>query len=152
MIEILEYNDERGRSPFRRWFNRLNHQAAARVAVALERMSEGNLGDVKSVGNGGWRGVSGVSDGLDGERLIILLGGGDKRRQLTLTTLTIVGKGIEMSNNSEHGASPTTEFRETVRDRAVVDADFRISLLETASEAIVSGDSGRRQSGAEALH
>ena len=52
MIEIREYNDERGRSPFRRWFNRLDKRAAARVAVALERMSEGNLGDVRSVGGG----------------------------------------------------------------------------------------------------
>ena len=57
------------------------------MAVALERMSDGNLGDVKSVGNGvmerritfgpGYR----IYFGLDGETLIILLGGGDKRRQ-----------------------------------------------------------------------
>ncbi len=87
MIEIREYNDERGRSPFRRWFSRIDNRAAARVAVALERMSEGNLGDVRSVGEGvlerripfepGYL----IYFGRDGETLIILLCDGDKRRQ-----------------------------------------------------------------------
>ena len=35
MIEIREYIDTEGRSPYARWFNRLNAQAAARVATAL---------------------------------------------------------------------------------------------------------------------
>ena len=87
VIELREYNDDQGRNPFRRWFRRLDHNAAARIAVVLERMSEGNLGDVKPVGDGvmeqrlsfgpGYR----VYFGRDGDTLIILLGGGDKRRQ-----------------------------------------------------------------------
>ncbi len=87
MIELREYIDEQGRSLFRRWFRRLDHVAASRIAVALERMSEGNLGDVKPVGEGvmerritfgpGYR----IYFSRDGETLIILLGGGDKRRQ-----------------------------------------------------------------------
>ena len=87
MIELLEYRDERGRSPFARWLKRIDRQAAARITVALERMTEGNLGDVKSVGDGvlerrinlgpGYR----VYFGRDGETLIILLAGGDKSRQ-----------------------------------------------------------------------
>lgn len=54
-------------------------------------------------------------------------------------TLTIVGKGIEMPNNRERGDLTTTSFQETAHDRAVNDADFRVSLLETAAEAVVSG-------------
>ena len=87
MIELREYNDERGRSPFRRWFRRLDNRAAARIAVALERMTDGNLGDVRPVGEGvserrihfgpGYR----VYFGRDGETVVILLGGGDKRHQ-----------------------------------------------------------------------
>ena len=87
MIELREYNDQHGRNPFRRWFRRLENRAAARVAVALERMAEGNLGDVRPVGGGvserripfgpGYR----VYFGRDGETIVILLGGGDKRRQ-----------------------------------------------------------------------
>lgn len=87
IIELREYNDERGRSPFRRWFRRLDNRAAARIAVALERMTDGNLGDVRHVGEGvserrihfgpGYR----VYFGRDGETVVILLGGGDKRHQ-----------------------------------------------------------------------
>jgi len=87
MIEISEYIDTQGQSPYARWFNRLNAQAAAKVATALIRMEQGNLSNVKSVGAGvheyrldfgpGYR----VYFGRDGNTLIILLGGGTKKRQ-----------------------------------------------------------------------
>ena len=34
----------------------------------------------------------------------------------------------------------TTHFHDTIRQRSQNDADFRISLLETAAESVVSGD------------
>ncbi len=87
MITIREYIDDQGRSPFARWFNRLNAPAAAKVAVALARIETGNLSNVKSVGRGvleyrihfgpGYR----VYFGRIGDTLIILLGGGTKKRQ-----------------------------------------------------------------------
>ncbi len=87
MIEIREYVDTQERSPYARWFDRLNAQAAAKVATALIRMEMGNLSNVKSVGGGvnecrldfgpGYR----VYFGRDGDTLIILLGGGTKKRQ-----------------------------------------------------------------------
>ena len=87
MIKVREYIDTSGRSPYARWFNRLNAQAAARVATALIRMEEGNLSNAKGVGGGvlecridygsGYR----VYFGRDGDALIILLGGGTKTRQ-----------------------------------------------------------------------
>ena len=85
MIEVREYIDTEGRSPYARWFNRLNIQAAAKVA--LVRMAHGNLSNTKGVGGGvfecrinfgpGYR----IYFGKDGETLIILLGGGTKSRQ-----------------------------------------------------------------------
>lgn len=82
-----EYLDEAGRSPFGRWFNSLSGQAAARVVTALYRLENGNTSNVKSVGRGvselridhgpGYR----VYFGWDGRTLIILLGGGSKKRQ-----------------------------------------------------------------------
>ena len=87
MVEVREYLAERGRSAFARWFNRLDAGAATRVTIALARMEAGNLSNVKGVGKGvleyridtgpGYR----VYFGRDGETLIILLGGGTKRRQ-----------------------------------------------------------------------
>lgn len=87
MVEIREYNNSQGRSPYARWFNRLDAVAAARVTIALTRMEAGNLSNVKSVGRGvfeyridfgpGYR----VYFGKDRDTLVILLGGGTKKRQ-----------------------------------------------------------------------
>jgi putative addiction module killer protein len=86
-IQILEYLDPNGRSPFAEWFTDLNAQAAAKVAVGLTRLTQGNFSNVKGVGAGvceyrvdfgpGYR----IYFGRDGERLVILLGGGAKKRQ-----------------------------------------------------------------------
>ena len=87
MIEIREYIDREGGSAFAKWFNRLNAPAAAKVIAALVRMEQGNFSNSKGVGAGvfeyrinfgpGYR----VYFGKDGDTLIILLGGGMKKRQ-----------------------------------------------------------------------
>ena len=87
MIEVREYNDPSGQSPFTAWFDRLNAQAAAKVTTSVTRLANGNFSNVKGVGAGvfecridfgpGYR----VYFGKDGERLVILLGGGTKKRQ-----------------------------------------------------------------------
>lgn len=87
MIRIEEYLDEKDESPFGQWFAALDPQAAAIVTVALGRLGEGNASNVKSIGEGaaelkmdrgpGYR----VYFGWDGRTLVILLGGGTKRRQ-----------------------------------------------------------------------
>ncbi|MGH8338122.1 MAG: type II toxin-antitoxin system RelE/ParE family toxin [Gammaproteobacteria bacterium] len=86
-MDIREYLDARGRSRYKSWFDGLNAQAAAKVAIALTRLALGNFSSVKGVGSGvyelridfgpGYR----VYFGKDGERLVILLGGGAKKRQ-----------------------------------------------------------------------
>jgi putative addiction module killer protein len=87
MIDVREYNDRDGRSPYAAWFDQLNPQAAVKVAVAMTRLALGNFSNVKGVGSGvlecriafgpGYR----VYFGKDGEYLVILLGGGTKKRQ-----------------------------------------------------------------------
>jgi hypothetical protein len=42
-VEILEHIDEKGRSPYADWFDALDPVAAAKGAVALARMSQGNF-------------------------------------------------------------------------------------------------------------
>jgi putative addiction module killer protein len=86
-VEVLEYLDWRGHSPFAEWFESLPAPAAARVTVAVTRLRLGNFSNVKSVGSGvheyridfgpGFR----IHVGKDGERLVILLAGGTKKRQ-----------------------------------------------------------------------
>lgn len=86
-IDIREYLDPKERSPYAAWFNHLNPQAAAKVATALTRLAEGNFSAVKGVGSGmfEYRIDFGpdyrIYFGKDGERLVILLGGGTKKRQ-----------------------------------------------------------------------
>ena len=51
-MQILEYLDAAGDSPYRDWFESLNAQAAAKVTVALTRIELGNLSNVKGLGQG----------------------------------------------------------------------------------------------------
>jgi len=87
MITILEYLDRDGHSPYARWFDSLNAEAAAKITIAVTRLSHGHFSNVKGVGAGvfeyridfgpGYR----VYFGKDGDTLVILLGGGTKKRQ-----------------------------------------------------------------------
>jgi len=87
MVEVREYLAPDGHSPYGDWFDRLKSQAAAKVATGLTRLAGGNFSNVKGVGSGlfeykidfgpGYR----IYFGKDGDRLVILLGGGTKKRQ-----------------------------------------------------------------------
>src|ERR1700675_2475248 len=87
MIEVREYVDAQGRTPYRDWFVKLDTGTRVRVITAVLRMEHGNFSLAKSVGSGvsemrldfgpGYRGYF----GKDGDRLVILLGGGSKKRQ-----------------------------------------------------------------------
>jgi putative addiction module killer protein len=82
MIEVRQTDH------FARWFERLrDRQARARILVRIRRLSLGNPGDVRPVGEGvselridygpGYR----VYFTACGETVVILLAGGDKRTQ-----------------------------------------------------------------------
>jgi putative addiction module killer protein len=87
MIEVREYVDAQGRTPYRDWVVKLDTSTRVRVITAVLRMEQGNFSTAKGVGSGvselrldfgpGYR----VYFGKDGERLVILLGGGTKKRQ-----------------------------------------------------------------------
>ena len=87
MIELVVYVTEEGKAPFDDWFDKLDTAAALKVRTALARIETGNLGDVKPIGQGvserlitfgpGYR----VYFGKDGDKIVILLCGGTKKRQ-----------------------------------------------------------------------
>jgi putative addiction module killer protein len=87
MVQLRGYIDENRNKPFASWFEGLDASSAAKVSIALSRMEQGNFSRVKSVGTGvheykidfgpGYR----IYFGRDGETLVILLGGGTKKRQ-----------------------------------------------------------------------
>ena len=85
-FEIREYT-EGGRSPFAEWFDDLDAVTAVRVDRYIRRLEAGNFGAAKPLREGvfelrldfgpGYR----VYYGREGRTIIILLGGGSKRRQ-----------------------------------------------------------------------
>jgi len=52
MVTIKEYIDVKGHSPFAKWFNRQNAQAAAKVSTVLLKIAYGKFSNIKSVGSG----------------------------------------------------------------------------------------------------
>ena len=85
-MEILEYIREDGSSPYKAWFDSLDAHAAAKVAVAKARLELGNTSNIKwFAGIGEYRINWGPGYRIyliqDGKDLIILLGGGTKKRQ-----------------------------------------------------------------------
>ena len=85
MLEARENLDTKGRAPFDKWFDRLNADGAARVATAVQRIALGNLS--KSLGGAGHELRINLGAGYwsylcrDGERSVILLAGGIRKRQ-----------------------------------------------------------------------
>ena len=87
--EVLIYADEAGHEPFTAWLNRLRDRVGRqRILARLRRLEQGNFGDCKSLGEGmyelrvffgpGYR----VYFGEDGNTIVVLLTGGDKRSQV----------------------------------------------------------------------
>jgi putative addiction module killer protein len=87
MPELIQYRDQDDAVPYEVWENDLPAATAARITKYVKRMENGNFGNSEPVGSGvselkidmgpGYR----VYYGKDGDTLVILLGGGSKKRQ-----------------------------------------------------------------------
>lgn len=86
--EVREYETDKGRSPYDEWLSGLrDRHGQAKIRTRINRVKLGNFGEHKGVGEGvmelvfrdgpGYR----VYYGLDGDKVVILLGGGDKKTQ-----------------------------------------------------------------------
>jgi len=85
-MEVVEYIKEDGSNPYKEWFDSLNAQAAAKVTVAKARLELGNTSSIKWFdGIGEYRVDWGPGIRVylvqDGKNLIVLFGGGTKKRQ-----------------------------------------------------------------------
>ena len=88
MYETRDYLTEDGRDPMKEWLAGLaDRQARARVVVRVQRMAAGNFGDCKPITGGVWELRIDYGPGYRvyyaraGEKLLLLLVGGDKRKQ-----------------------------------------------------------------------
>lgn len=86
-LNIREYLDDSGQSPFRRWLSTLETATRARVQARVLRFEEGNLGDHKQLAAGVWEARLTFGPGYriyfgkDGPTIVLLLLGGDKGTQ-----------------------------------------------------------------------
>jgi putative addiction module killer protein len=85
-IRLEEYVREDGSSPYKKWFDRLDPQSAAKVTTAKLRLELGNTSKVKWFAGMGeividWGPGYRIYLAKDGESLIVLFGGGTKRGQ-----------------------------------------------------------------------
>jgi putative addiction module killer protein len=83
---VEEYIRPDGSIPYKEWFDSLDAQAAAKVTTAKLRMELGNTSSVKWFAGIGeyvidWGPGYRIYLAKDGETLMVLFGGGTKRRQ-----------------------------------------------------------------------
>jgi putative addiction module killer protein len=116
-LEVLEYLESDGQSPYAKWFDSLNPPAAAKVAIAATRLSQGNFSNVKGVGGGvheyridvgpGYR----MYFGKDGERVVLLHGGGTRSDSSeTLQPPAAAGKTIRAEKNRRFDSGSHSRF------------------------------------------
>lgn len=85
-LEVEEYIREDNSNPYKKWFDGLPSQAAAKVTVAKLRMELGNMSSIKWFDGMGeyvidWGPGYRIYLAKDGDTLIVLFGGGTKRGQ-----------------------------------------------------------------------
>lgn len=86
--EVLYYKKEEGVVPFLKWLYSIEDRVTkAKIRIRIDRVAAGDLGDYRSVGDGvnelrlnygpGYR----IYFGFDGQKIIVILCGGDKGSQ-----------------------------------------------------------------------
>jgi len=87
-MEVLRYLTEEGKDVVGQWLADLNDaQARARIAARIARLAVGNFGDSKALGDGvselrvDWGPGYRVYYAMTGRMCVLLLCGGDKRKQ-----------------------------------------------------------------------
>ena len=85
-MRVLEYIKIDGSNPYKDWFDSLDTQAAAKISVAKVRLELGNTSNIKWFEGIGeckinWGPGYRIYLAQDGKSLIVLFGGGTKKKQ-----------------------------------------------------------------------
>ena len=108
MFEIRRYRTAAGDEPVTKWLSDLrDRQARARILARLERLEVGNFGDARFLRDGvhemriDWGPGYRVYFGRDGRTVIVLLCGGDKRKQdANIKRRWNYGKSTQVASNA----------------------------------------------------
>ncbi|MGR3219115.1 MAG: type II toxin-antitoxin system RelE/ParE family toxin [Candidatus Anammoxibacter sp.] len=85
-MKVHEYIRIDGSNPYKEWFDKLDVQSAARIAVAKARLELGNTSNIKWFDGIGeykinWGPGYRIYLAQDGRSLVVLFGGGIKKKQ-----------------------------------------------------------------------
>ena len=151
-LSVLEYVREDGSNPYRTWFNGLDVHAATKIAAATARLEMGNTSRLKRIGaiseyridwGPGYR----IYLALDGDALVILLGGGTKRgsagrhqtRNFAVDRVS-GAEGRREGGSSEGQMALTRDFKQTVVERVKREPAFARALLDEAATLFLNGE------------
>jgi DNA-binding phage protein len=135
MVEVREYLDIDGHSPYGDWFDRLNAPAAAKVAVALARLATGNFSNVKGVGSGLFEYK--IDFGPATASILASIG---RLSNTTSTPRWLIGRTTNAENKRRATMALTRNFKETIRARVERDPKFRKGLLREGIASMIEGD------------
>jgi putative addiction module killer protein len=115
-MNVQEYLNKDGSSPYQEWFDALDTMAAAKVAVAKSRLELGNTSSIKWFdGIGEYRIDWGPGYRIyllqDGKHLIVLLGGGTKKNQQS-----DIERAKQLSQDYKQRKSEEGEEKKNVRN------------------------------------
>lgn len=153
MLDTRYYIAPDGQSPFAKWFADLDSVARAKVTTAIARLGQGNLSNVKGVGEGvleyrinfgpGYR----VYFGRDGEVLVILLTGGTSLNSASSGTSPVrsrcgrtIGGASEAHDEGRMTMPLTRSFKELVQRHVAEDPAYAEALLREGIETMLKGD------------
>src|SRR5574337_767429 len=142
MWEILDYLTPEGREPFREWLASLgDRMAKARIAARVQRLAAGNFGDCKPLDGGVWELRIDHGPGYRvyyaraGERLILLLVGGDKRhQQADIETAQGLLEGLEEEEPMKASRPHDETMAELLREDPAFADEYLTASLEALDE------------------
>ena len=131
-----------GKKPFDDWLYGLKDKVTqARIATRLNRVALGNLGDAKSVGDGvselrltfgsGYR----IYYALDGDKIVLLLCGGDKGSQnKDIQSANFIGRITRGEVMAAKNNQRSVSYREGLVARLKDDPEFQTEYLRSSLE------------------
>lgn len=149
---------DNGSSPFAKWFNSLESVTASKVRIAISRMEQGNLSNVKYFhGIGEYRlhkptklRIYFAKD--DQSNIILLIGGGGESRQQNDINEAIAlfedykRRNAALKKGKWDMVPLTRDFRETVAERIKSDPVFAQALFDEAITLFVNGEADTAKS------
>jgi putative addiction module killer protein/probable addiction module antidote protein len=146
VIEVRRYLTKTGRDPFGEWLAGVkDNRTRAKVVARIDRLSAGNFGDCKSLRGGlfelriDWGPVYRVYHALASQTCVLLLCGGDKRKQSSDVKRGGIPQGLFGKDTMKRKASISHDeatVRE-LRNNPEFAAEYLRAALEDADEPSV---------------